>query len=167
MSTEHPPVFISASSADLASVRLAVKGALLTLGYFPVEQAHFGPEPRTLVELLRKKIAGAAAVVHVVGECYGAEPTLDDASSTRRSYTQLEYEYAVELKKPLYIFVCGDGFPYDVHTPEDDEKRRLQDSHRQRVLGSGQHYHLVTDQPQLDPGAMKRSGDGIIGHARR
>jgi hypothetical protein len=150
MKGDHPPVFISASSGDLKSVREAVKVALLTLGYFPVEQAHFGPEPRTLVELLRKKIAGSAAVIHIVGERYGAEPEQVAPGQPRRSYTQLEYEFARELKKPLYIFVCGEDFPYDANVPEPDEVRQLQAEHRRRVLGSGQHYHLVSDFPQLD-----------------
>ena len=51
-------IFISATSADLGAVRTAAKNALLTLGYLPIEQEHFGPAPETILEMLRRRIRG-------------------------------------------------------------------------------------------------------------
>ena len=80
--------------------------------------------------MLRTKIAACDAVVHLAGEVYGAEPQERAPDEPRRSYTQMEYDLARELKKPLYLFVCGDDFPYDEHAPEDADKRELQQAHR-------------------------------------
>src|ERR1035438_983531 len=136
MSDRRPEVFISATSADLRSCRHLVKEALLTLGCVPVEQTNFPPDYRTVRNMVRTKIATCDAVVHLAGECFGAEPSKRDATTPRRSYAQMEYDIARELKKPIYAFVCGEGFPYDSHLPEDDEKQQLQEAHRAILLSS-------------------------------
>ena len=97
----RPEIFVSATSGDLRSCRQLIKEALLTA-----------------------RIADCDAVIHLAGEVYGAEP--HERSEPRRSYTQLEYEIARELKKPVYVFVYGEEFLYDPHEPEDDERRTLQ-----------------------------------------
>ena len=144
-------IFISATSADLGAVRTAAKNALLTLGYLPIEQEHFGPAPETILEMLRRRIEESDAVLHIVGECHGAEPpagaepgrgaepggrraVVAGAGGERRSYTQVEYDFARELKKPLYLFVCEESFPYTAHEPEPEEKQALQRAHRQAIL---------------------------------
>ena len=147
-------VFISATSVDLQSAREAVRDALLTLGYFPVEQSHFGPDPRTLLGMLREKINNSAAVIYIVGECYGAEPRApghgdpqNRSSSLRRSYTQWEYYLARDLRKPLYVFVCADDYPYDDHVLESEEKTRLQRLHREMLLAGDQNSSAFPTRP--------------------
>lgn len=129
----RPEVFISATSADLRSCRELIKQALLTLGCVPVEQTNFPPDYRTVRDMLRAKIQACDAVIHLAGIVYGAEPQSRMADEPRRSYTQMEYDLARELKKPLYVFVCGEDFAYDEHTPEPEDKRALQQAHREAV----------------------------------
>jgi hypothetical protein len=126
-----------------------IKEALLTLGCVPVEQTNFPPDARTVREMLRVKITACDAVVHVAGEVYGAEPSARDAAEPRRSYTQLEYELATELGKPVYVFVCGTGFPYDEHPPEDAERQALQQQHRTRLQKSDHIYTPVGSRDEL------------------
>jgi ABC-type branched-subunit amino acid transport system substrate-binding protein len=149
MSNRHPEVFISATSSDLRSCRLLAKEALLTLGCVPVEQTNFPPDYRTVHEMLRAKVAACDAVIHVAGECYGAEPGARDPEAPRRSYTQMEYDLARELKKPVYVFICGDGFPYDEHPLEDAEKQQLQQAHRALLAQSDTLRYTV-----LSPGDL-------------
>lgn len=159
-------IFISATSADLGTVRTAAKNALLTLGYMPIEQEHFGPAPETILEMLRRRIEESDAVLHIVGECHGAEPPVGAATGAepggrravvagaggeRRSYTQWEYHYARELKKPVYVFVCDDTFPYTQHAEELPEARALQRAHRAAVVApGGNKYELIPDRAALD-----------------
>ena len=103
-----PQVFISATSRDLGSFRAAVSDVLMELGAHPVIQEDFGPDHRSVAELLREKIRPCAAVICLVGRSYGHEPLRRDADQPRRSYTQLEYEIAVELGKPVFVFVATD-----------------------------------------------------------
>ncbi|HEV7403876.1 MAG TPA: TIR domain-containing protein [Chthoniobacteraceae bacterium] len=135
-------VFISATTADLGAVRAAAKHALVTLGYLPIEQEHFGPAPETLLAGDRRRLAECDAVLHIVGECYGYEPPSDPAQP-RFSLTQWEYHIARELKKPLFLFVCADDFPYNLHDPESEAKRALQRAHREAILRGPHHYHVA------------------------
>src|SRR5438067_6756604 len=95
-----PRVFVSATSRDLGSFRKAVSDVLLNLDVHPVVQDHFAPDYRSVVEMLREKIGQCDAVLCLVGRRYGYEPLKREPDQPRRSYTQLEYEIAVELRKP-------------------------------------------------------------------
>jgi len=149
MRARRPEIFISATTADLRSTRQAAKEALLTLGCVPVEQTNFPPDYRTVREMLRAKIAGCDALIHIVGECCGAEPVQRGPDQPRRSYTQLEYDLARELQKPIHTFLCSDNFPYDAHEPESPEKQTLQQAHRAAIASSDQIYTPVKDLREL------------------
>src|SRR5690348_15658440 len=123
-----PRVFISATSKDLGSVREEVKQALLTMDCMPVEQSNFPPDYRSVKDMIEHKIALCDAVIHIVGQRYGAEPdraTLPQ-NVPRRSYTQMEADVARQQGKKLYLFVCQQGFPYDKAPTEKGELRALQ-----------------------------------------
>ncbi len=147
--SDRPEVFVSAASGDLRSCRQLIKEALLTLGCVPVEQTNFPPDAATVREMLRAKISDCHAVVHLAGEVYGAEPQERNPNDPRRSYTQLEYDIARELNKPVYLFVCGEGFPYDQHEPEDDDRRALQQAHRAALQAGDQLFTPVTTRDAL------------------
>ena len=150
MTTSRPEIFISATSSDLGTCRQLIKEALLTLKYAPVEQTNFPPDAGLVHEKLRHQIASCHAVIHVAGEVYGAEPLQREADAPRRSFTQMEFDIARELGKPVYVFVCGEGFSYDDHEPEDDERRALQQAHRNRLLATDHEYTLVTSREELE-----------------
>src|SRR5262245_56660488 len=94
-------IFVSATSGDLRTTRSVVKDALLTIGCYPVEEADFAPDYRTVRKMLEAMISDSQALIHIVGMRYGAEP--DPAGLApgvpRRSYTQLEYDIGRELAK--------------------------------------------------------------------
>ena len=146
---EHPNIFISAASADLRSCRAAIKEALLTLGCHPVEQTNFAPESTTVRDMLRQRIASCHSVVHLAGMVYGSEPNIRAPGEPRRSYTQMEVDIARELGKPLYLFVCAYGFPYDPYPPEDAERQALQQEHRRQLLDGDHHRTPVSTREEL------------------
>src|SRR5262249_36958640 len=128
---------------DLRSARLVVRDALLTIECYPVEQRTFGPDYRSVRQMLDEKLHDCQALIHIVGLRYGAEadPTSLPPGTPRRSYTQLEYDLGRSLAKTrggngfrVYTFVCSENFPYDAAEPEAPEKRALQDAHRQAIL---------------------------------
>ena len=145
----RPEIFISATSKDLGSCRQLVRDALLTLGCVPVVQDHFPPGAGEVRAMLRERIAGCQAVIHLAGECYGFEPQERGPTEPRRSYTQLEYDIARELKKPLYTFLCAPAFPYDAHAPEPEELRLLQEQHRTALAAGDNLYVPLKDTTEL------------------
>ena len=156
MSTPQPTirrdtrVFISAVTRELGSVRKLVKKGLEDNDHHAVEQDNFPPDYRDLIDKLRQWIASCDAVVHVAGLCYGAEPPNRPDDAPRRSYAQLEYEIAVELGKPVYVFLTGDKFPTDPHEPESPELCQSQMAHRNRLTSTGKDYNATASPEQLD-----------------
>ncbi len=141
----HPPkIFISATSGDLRSIRQIVKEALLTINCHPVEQTNFEPDARTVADMLRGKIGGCQALIHICGMRYGAEPDVASLppGTPRRSYTQMEYHIGRQLQDErgddhfrVYTFICPENFPYDQEPDtESQEKRDLQRAHRTRLF---------------------------------
>jgi chaperonin cofactor prefoldin len=100
----------------------------------PIVQDDFPPDYKSVRDMLRTKIKDCNAVVHLAGFYYGAEPQPVFPGPDRRSFTQMEYEIAMELKLPCYVFLCGKDFPFDPHDPEPEEKQQLQLEHRGRLL---------------------------------
>jgi hypothetical protein len=96
---QRPDVFISATTSDLGSYRLAVRDTLLSLGLHPVLQDHFPPDYRDLIKVLHSSILPCDAVICLVGFVYGSKPRNQPEGSLLRSYTQMEYDIARELKK--------------------------------------------------------------------
>ena len=147
-----PSVFVSATSADLRTTREIAGRALITLGCLPVAQSVFPTAGYVEVrELLRQKIQGCDAVIHVAGLRFGREPdpaTLPPGAK-RRSYTQMEFDLARELKKELYVFVCAEDYPYDAARPGTDpaeepaELQDLQREHRSALVAGKELFHQL------------------------
>ena len=152
MENVTPHVFISAASDDLRTARHVVKNALLSLGCHPVVQEHFEPDYRTVRDMIRARIEGCHAVVHLIGKRYGGEPSPRSLpeGARRRSWTQMEYDFAKDLGTKLYLFVCDDAYPYDRQpTPEPPDEVELQEAYRQEILTGAQLYTIVRTPDEL------------------
>ncbi len=147
--TRRTEVFISAASADLKSTRALVKQAVDTIGCHGVYQEVFPPDYREVDKMLRSLIENCDVVIHIAGICYGSEPRDKPADKTRRSYTQMEYDIAQELNRPLYVFVCAEDYPYDEHSPEPADIAALQQAHRQACLGRLEIWEKVSNPSEL------------------
>jgi serine/threonine protein kinase/Flp pilus assembly protein TadD len=165
-----PRIFVSATTSDLGPCRKSVTDVLLTLGALPVVQEHFAPDYRTVSEMLRARIDECDAVICLVGRRYGQEARERPTDRPRRSYTQLEYEIAVELGKPVFLFLAADDCELDPAPDEPEELLGLQLEHVKRIAGSDRLYFLfhsiadVTDQVRvmrLDPRSLAQ---GVTRH---
>jgi tetratricopeptide (TPR) repeat protein len=123
-------VFVSATSRDLIDCRKAVEGILLDGDIHPKTQEHFPPDHRTLTEFLKASVGECDAVICLVGPVYGAAPE----SNPSRSYTQMEYDAARSLGKPVFVFLTGERFE-PTQTPADGpEGLDLQRRHRLELM---------------------------------
>ena len=113
---------------------------LLKQGVHPIVQDDFPPDYRNVSAMLQNIIASCDAVVCLVGFYYGAEPKNRPDDQPRRSYTQLEYDIALALHKPVYMFVVTDDCQDELSKPptwliraSDPEELQLQLAHRDRL----------------------------------
>lgn len=144
-----PRIFVSATSRDLRTARGLVSEGLRRMECLPIVQDDFPPDYKSVRDMLRTKISTCNAVVHLAGFYYGAEPQPVLPGPDRRSFTQMEYEIAMELKLPCYVFLCGQNFPFDKHDPEPEDKQQLQIAHRDRLLKRDELFYEFASPEEL------------------
>ncbi len=144
-----PRIFVSATSRDLRTARGLVSEGLRRMECLPIVQDDFPPDYKSVRDMLRTKISACNAVVHLAGFYYGAEPQPVIPGPDRRSFTQMEYEIAMELKLPCYVFLCGKDFPFDPHEPESEDKQQLQIDHRNRLLQRDELFYEFASPEEL------------------
>ncbi len=104
---EHTPkVFISATSADLRSVRGLVRDALLNMGCLPVVQEHFPPDYRDVSGMLRDKIAGCDALIHIAGDYKEAESLYREALKGFEAKLGMDHPHTEIIRENLESFLA-------------------------------------------------------------
>jgi tetratricopeptide (TPR) repeat protein len=127
-------IFVSATSRDLGSYRLVASATLRELGYEVDDQAIFNLTFLEIGEKIKHRIQSCDAVVCLIGFVYGGEPAERLTDQPRRSYTQWEYHFAHELKKPVYLLLADEQTKFDPHDLESDEVQQLQLRYRAAVI---------------------------------
>jgi hypothetical protein len=79
----------------------------------------------------------------------GWKPSQRRPGELRRSYTQIEYDVARELKKPLYLFLANENYEPDNLSTQSDEEKELQLTHRHAIEQSGDIYYRFADREEL------------------
>jgi Domain of unknown function (DUF4062) len=96
-------VFVSSTYTDLREERQAAVEAILSAGHIPAGMELFAAGDESQMEVIKQWIDESDVYLLVLGGRYGSiEPT------TRKSYIQLEYEYALQQNKPLFSCVMSE-----------------------------------------------------------
>jgi Domain of unknown function (DUF4062) len=121
-------VFLSSTFRDLRDERQAALEAILELGHFPAGMEAFPAADATPWELIKTIIADSDYYVLIVGGKYGS------TGPEGISYTEMEFNLAEELKKPVLAFIHGDPDQIPAGKIElDPESRRRLQAFRERV----------------------------------
>lgn len=110
---------MSSTTKDLGDFRRAVADVLLAAEILPRVQEYLLPDHRKLVTVLRDVVSGCDAVICLVGTTFGAA----GQPGARRSYTQIEYDVAHELGKPIYVFLTAERSASDRPATESARRR--------------------------------------------
>src|ERR1700691_6033112 len=90
-------IFLSSTYEDLVDERLTAIEAILAAGHIPAAMEQFSPGDETAWERIRAWIDESDGFILILGGRYGSiEPI------SRKSYVELEYEYALGKKKPFF-----------------------------------------------------------------
>ncbi len=93
-------IFLSSTYEDLIDQRLAAMEAILAAGHIPAAMEQFSAGDETALERIQSWIEESDAFVLILGGRYGSiEPV------SGKSYVQLEYEFALQKKKPFFAVV--------------------------------------------------------------
>lgn len=96
-------VFVSSTFSDLIPERQAAVEAILTAGHIPAGMELFAAGDESQMEVIKQWIDESDVYLLILGGRYGSLE-----SKTGKSYTQLEYEYAISKSKPFFACVIKD-----------------------------------------------------------
>lgn len=119
-------VFISSTYEDLKEERLAVTNTLLEMDCIPAGMEAFCAEDEEQFEVIKKVIDLCDYYILIIGKRYGSINKLKGIS-----YTEMEYDYAVEKGIPVLVFIADKS----VQLLEDDNKDLL-NKFKEKAYGS-------------------------------
>jgi nucleoside 2-deoxyribosyltransferase len=97
-------IFVSSTFNDLVGERQAAVEAILSAGHIPAGMELFAAGDESQMEVIKQWIDESDVYLLILAGRYGSiEP------KSGKSYTQLEYEYAVSRGKPFFACVINDG----------------------------------------------------------
>ncbi|WP_020700266.1 DUF4062 domain-containing protein [Dasania marina] len=107
-------VFLSSTYSDLADERENIIKAILEMYHIPIGMEMFSAEDEDQWEIIRRTIEVSDYYILVLGLRYGSK------TSDGISFTQKEYEYALEKKIPILAFVMNDTVSLSKDKRDDD-----------------------------------------------
>jgi hypothetical protein len=109
-------VFVSSTYADLADERRGVSETLAKAGYIPAGMELFPATDQKQLEFIKRVIDRCDYYVVIVGGRYGS------LADNKISYTEKEYEYALEKKIPILAFLHKD--PEKIESGKTDRNQK-------------------------------------------
>jgi hypothetical protein len=136
-------VFVSSTFEDLQEERREVMQALLSLDCIPTGMELFPAADDESWELIKRFIAGCDYYIVIVGGRYGSK------GPSGKSYTEMEYDYAVESGLPVLAFLHKDpGIIAASKTESTDEGKAALKALRDKVE-SARHAKFWTSPKDL------------------
>lgn len=97
-------IFVSSTYIDLMEERQAAVEAILSTGHIPAGMELFAAGDESQMTVIERWIDESDIYLLILGGRYGSIDL-----KTGKSYTQLEYEYALQQNKPLFAVVIKDS----------------------------------------------------------
>lgn len=122
-------IFISSTYEDLKQERDQVIKACLEMGHIPVGMEMFSAADEEQWQIIARQIEESDYYVIIVANRYGS-------MVEGVSYTEKEYDYAIEKGVPVLGFVLKDGAMWPSNLSEQDAEGRLKlDAFKRKVRG--------------------------------
>lgn len=96
-------VFVSSTYLDLVAERQAVVQAILAAGHIPAGMELFSAGSETQWEVIQRWIRDCDVYMLILGARYGSCP-----DGSEKSYTEMEFDFALEQSKPHFSVVLSD-----------------------------------------------------------
>jgi hypothetical protein len=101
--TKKMQIFVSSTYSDLKPERQAAVDAILKAGHIPAGMELFAAGDESQLETIKRWIDNSDIFMLILGSRYGSiEP------KSKKSYIEVEYDYAVNTNKPFFAVVISD-----------------------------------------------------------
>lgn len=128
-------VFVSSTYEDLKEERKSVSQALLESNCIPAGMELFPASNKTSWEIIKKVINESDYYLLIIAGKYGS--TGIDDNGNKVGYTEMEYNYAKSIKKPIIVFINKniENIPVSKSEKSQAGKRRLE-RFKKKILNS-------------------------------
>lgn len=140
-------VFVSSTFEDLQDERREVMQALLALDCIPTGMELFPAADDESWELIKRFIAGCDYYIVILGGRYGSK------GPGGKSYTEMEYDYAVSAGLPVLAFLHGDPGKIAAEKTESSEDGRQALTAFKKRIEDARYAKYWTDSKEL-PGLV-------------
>lgn len=139
-------VFVSSTYTDLKLERQAAVEAILVAGHIPAGMELFIAGDETQMDVIKQWIDESDVYMLILGGRYGSVE-----KNSGKSYTQLEYEYAASIGKPMFACVINESAVAErvkkgIEFVEMDEPKKLREF---RELVKGKMVRFWDDQKDI------------------
>lgn len=121
METSRYQIFISSTYEDLKDERTQIIETIQQFGHIPYGMEYFVATDDTQWEWIKNAIEKSSYFILIIGGRYGSVD-----KTTNKSYTEKEYDYAVELGIPIIRFVPSNIDKLPLKKKETDHLKRHQ-----------------------------------------
>lgn len=117
-------IFVSSTYTDLIEERQSAVEAILKAGHIPAGMELFTSSNKSQWEIIKRWIDESDIYMLILGGRYGSIEL-----ESGKSYTHLEYEYALQINKPLFAIVMKDEAIAELKAKdtEQDNPEKLKD----------------------------------------
>lgn len=128
-------IMLSSTFTDLKEHRQRMIEAINKLGYMPRVMEHSGAQAATdVIDTSLAMVRESAAYVGVISLKYGQTPRDPVRNPDQLSITELEFNEATRLGRPIVLFIMGEEHPVKkVDVESEPEKRENLDAFRERA----------------------------------
>jgi hypothetical protein len=147
-------VFVGSTTADLRSYRESA--ARIIREEKEIEAIDEGSFPTMDYQAVRRhlweRFQISDAVLFLIGFHFGGEPGDMPPAAARRSFAQMEWDFAEQLAKQRYVLLATEGCPFDNagDLPEPKEKIELQQRHRKAATGAQGLWHAFSTLEEME-----------------
>lgn len=123
--------FISSTFTDLIAYRKAVAESIERLGHQAEKMEVFGARPEGAQEVCQKEIKNCDLFIGIYAYRYGFIP-----SQSQTSITEQEFDYARELRKPIFCFLIDEDHPWPFKLIEPEPGYSKLNAFKNRIRNS-------------------------------
>lgn len=121
-------VFISSTYVDLKHAREKAMYSVLSLGHFPAGMELFGATNADSWSKIQSELDRTDYYVLIIGNRYGSIE-----KKTGISYTEKEYDYAMQIGIPVIAFIVSDDTKLKMPGDEDPSSKKKLDNFKKKV----------------------------------
>lgn len=108
---QYQGVMVSSTFTDLKDHRAALIKAIDKLGLKPVVMESDAAKPVDVIDSSLQMVSDCSAYIAVISHKYGQTPKSPKRNPGNVSITELEFDEALRLNRPILLFIMGEGHP--------------------------------------------------------